>query len=81
MTVLFCDLTGSTAIGETLDPERLRALLANYFERMKGEANADLAEVLLLAGRRDEAVAALEQALERYERKGNLVSALTSLDG
>jgi class 3 adenylate cyclase/tetratricopeptide (TPR) repeat protein len=33
--VLFCDLTGSTALGETLDPERLRALLARYFERMK----------------------------------------------
>ena len=28
VTVLFCDLAGSTALGETLDPERLRALLA-----------------------------------------------------
>ena len=36
MTVLFCDLTGSTALGESLDPEPLRALLARYFERMKG---------------------------------------------
>jgi class 3 adenylate cyclase/tetratricopeptide (TPR) repeat protein len=35
VTVLFCDLTGSTALGEALDPERLRALLARYFERMK----------------------------------------------
>src|SRR5947209_8720478 len=35
VTVLFCDLTGSTALGETLDPERLRALLARYFERIK----------------------------------------------
>src|SRR5207248_4166717 len=35
VTVLFCDLTGSTALGETLDPERLHALLARYFERMK----------------------------------------------
>ena len=35
VTVLFCDLTGSTALGETLDPERLRALLARYFERMQ----------------------------------------------
>ena len=35
VTVLFCDLSGSTALGETLDPERLRALLARYFERMK----------------------------------------------
>lgn len=35
VTVLFCDLAGSTALGETLDPERLRALLARYFEGMK----------------------------------------------
>ncbi|MGA9161529.1 MAG: adenylate/guanylate cyclase domain-containing protein, partial [Actinomycetota bacterium] len=35
VTVLFCDLTGSTALGETLDPEPLRAVLARYFERMK----------------------------------------------
>ena len=42
---------------------------------MQGDAYADLAEVLLLAGGRDDAVAALEQALERYERKENLVMA------
>ena len=36
VTVLFCDLTGSTALGEALDPERLRAVLARYFDRMKG---------------------------------------------
>jgi DNA-binding SARP family transcriptional activator len=36
VTVLFCDLTGSTALGELTDPEVLRALLARYFERMKG---------------------------------------------
>jgi thioredoxin-like negative regulator of GroEL len=41
----------------------------------QGDANADLAEVFLLAGKPDEASAALEQALEHYERKGNLVSA------
>ena len=35
VTVLFCDVTGSTALGEQLDPERLGALLARYFERMK----------------------------------------------
>ena len=33
--MLFCDVTGSTALGEQLDPEALRALLARYFERMK----------------------------------------------
>jgi class 3 adenylate cyclase/tetratricopeptide (TPR) repeat protein len=36
VTVLFCDLAGSTALGEAVDPERLRALLARYFERMQG---------------------------------------------
>jgi class 3 adenylate cyclase len=36
VTVLFCDLTGSTALGEHTDPEALRALLARYFERMSG---------------------------------------------
>lgn len=35
VTVLFCDLTGSTALGERLDPEALRLLLNRYFERMK----------------------------------------------
>src|ERR671919_1712363 len=35
VTVIFCDVTGSTALGEATDPEALRALLARYFERMK----------------------------------------------
>src|SRR5947208_2478100 len=35
VTVLFCDVTGSTTLGESTDPEALRALLARYFERMK----------------------------------------------
>ena len=36
VTVLFCDVTGSTALGESTDPEALRALLARHFERMRG---------------------------------------------
>src|SRR5213594_5147044 len=36
VTVLFCDVVGSTALGESTDPEALRGLLARYFERMKG---------------------------------------------
>jgi class 3 adenylate cyclase/tetratricopeptide (TPR) repeat protein len=35
VTVLFCDVTGSTALGESIDPEAVRALLARYFGRMK----------------------------------------------
>jgi len=40
----------------------------------QGDTYADLAEVLRFAGKRDEAAAALEQAVARYDRKGNLVS-------
>jgi hypothetical protein len=40
----------------------------------QADAHADLGEVLLLTGKPDEAVAAIEQAVERYERKGNLAS-------
>src|SRR5262245_41760515 len=36
VTVVFCDVTGSATIGESTDPEALRALLARYFEQMKG---------------------------------------------
>jgi class 3 adenylate cyclase len=35
VTVLFCDVVGSTPLGESTDPETLRALLARYFERMR----------------------------------------------
>jgi class 3 adenylate cyclase/tetratricopeptide (TPR) repeat protein len=35
VTVLFCDVVGSTTIGESVDPEALQGLLASYFERMK----------------------------------------------
>src|SRR3989475_7761947 len=36
VTVLFCDMVGSTALGESTDPEALRALLSRYFGRMRG---------------------------------------------
>ncbi len=35
VTILFSDVAGSTALGEQLDPETLRALLGRYFAIMK----------------------------------------------
>ena len=35
VTVVFCDITGSTALGERLDPESLRHVMARYFEAMR----------------------------------------------
>jgi class 3 adenylate cyclase/tetratricopeptide (TPR) repeat protein len=36
VTVLFADVTGSTALGEQLDPESLRHVMGRYLEEMKG---------------------------------------------
>jgi class 3 adenylate cyclase len=35
VTAVFCDVVGSTALGETADPEAMRRLLERYFERMR----------------------------------------------
>jgi class 3 adenylate cyclase/tetratricopeptide (TPR) repeat protein len=35
VTVVFCDVTGSTALGERLDPESLRHVMALYFDAMR----------------------------------------------
>jgi class 3 adenylate cyclase/tetratricopeptide (TPR) repeat protein len=40
VTALFCDITGSTSLGESLDPEALRALLGRYFDRMSAIVEA-----------------------------------------
>jgi class 3 adenylate cyclase len=32
VTVLFCDVSGSTALGERVDPEALRGIMSRYFE-------------------------------------------------
>jgi predicted ATPase/class 3 adenylate cyclase len=36
VTIVFCDLKGSTNLGEALDSESLRELMSRYFERMSG---------------------------------------------
>jgi len=35
VTVLFCDLVGSTSLGESTDPEALRARMRRYFEDLR----------------------------------------------
>ena len=35
VTVLFCDVTGSTSLGEQLDPETLRRTMSRYFEEIR----------------------------------------------
>jgi class 3 adenylate cyclase/tetratricopeptide (TPR) repeat protein len=45
VTVLFCDVVGSTELGEAIDPEALQDLLSRYFERMKAIVEAHGASV------------------------------------
>ena len=35
VTVVFCDLVGSTALGETKDPEVLREMMARYHAELR----------------------------------------------
>jgi class 3 adenylate cyclase/tetratricopeptide (TPR) repeat protein len=35
VSIVFCDVTGSTAMGEGLDPESLRDVMGRYFEAMR----------------------------------------------
>ena len=35
VTVLFADVTGSTALGERLDPESMRGVMSRYFDEMR----------------------------------------------
>lgn len=35
VTIVFCDVTGSTALGERLDPESLRDVQTRYFDAMR----------------------------------------------
>jgi predicted ATPase/class 3 adenylate cyclase len=36
VTLLFCDLSGSTSLGESLDPESVRDLMFRYFHTVRG---------------------------------------------
>ena len=63
---------GEHAEGDSLAREAVAIGERTDGLNLQGDAFCDLADVLAAAGRTDEAAEALEQALERYERKKNL---------
>jgi class 3 adenylate cyclase/tetratricopeptide (TPR) repeat protein len=84
VTVVFCDVTGSTALGERLDPESQRAVMGRYFEEMRSvlEAHGGTVEkfigdaVMAVFGvphlHEDDALRAVRAAAEMRERLAEL---------
>ena len=80
VTVLFCDLTGSTAIGDRLDPEPLRALMTRYYdsarsilERHGGTVEKFVGDAVMAvfgipSATEDDALRAVRAAVELRER-------------
>jgi predicted ATPase/class 3 adenylate cyclase len=65
---------GDLERAEALAREAVRLGEPTDLVNTRADALSDLAEVLALAGRREEALVALEEAARLYERKGNLTA-------
>ena len=84
VTVLFCDVTGSTELGERLDPESLRSAMERYFDRMQAVLEAHEGTVEKFIGdaimavfgvpriHEDDAVRAVRAAAEMREALADL---------
>jgi Flp pilus assembly protein TadD len=66
---------GRHAEAEKVAREAIALAGATDLLNVQADAHSDLADVLALGGKTDQAGTALGQALERYERKGNIVMA------
>src|SRR5881398_603653 len=64
VTVVFCDLAGSTALGDSTDPEVLEVRLRRYFERMQMIVDAVVAIFGVPVAHEDDALRALRAAAE-----------------
>ncbi|MGH3008647.1 MAG: ATP-binding protein [Gaiellaceae bacterium] len=64
VSVLFCDLAGSTALAEQLDPEALRELMAAWYEAMRNAVESHGGTVEKFVGDAVMAVFGLPQAHE-----------------
>jgi class 3 adenylate cyclase/tetratricopeptide (TPR) repeat protein len=83
-TLLFCDLSGSTAMGERIDAEAVRSLMLSYFDEMRSTlqghggtvekfvGDAVLAVFGVPDAHEDDALRACRAALEMRERLASL---------
>ncbi len=92
VSVLFCDLADSTALGERLDPEPLRELMGRWYEEMQAAlerhggtvekfvGDAVMAVFGLPQAHEDDALRAVRAALEMQSAIGRLNSSLAERD-
>ena len=90
VTVVFSDVSGSTALGERLDPESLRRVMSRYFDEMQAVVEAHEGTVEKFIGdavmavfgipvlHEDDAVRAVRAATEMRERLAALNEELES---
>src|SRR4029079_2057752 len=93
VTVLFADLSGSTALGERLDPEELRGILASYFNelarqirRYDGTIDKYIGDAVMAVfgapiSHEDDAERAINAALAMQKSIGNLNDDLSRRHG
>jgi class 3 adenylate cyclase/tetratricopeptide (TPR) repeat protein len=93
VTVLFADVTGSTELGERLDPEHLREVMASYFAAMREEIEAEggtvekfigdavMAVFGVPAAHEDDPIRALRAALRMRERLDDVNDRLMAARG
>jgi class 3 adenylate cyclase/tetratricopeptide (TPR) repeat protein len=84
VTVLFCDVTGSTQLGERLDPETVRRVMGRYFDEMRsvlashgGTVEKFIGDAIMAVFgvptvHEDDALRAIRAAHEMRERLGRL---------
>ena len=92
VSILFCDLAGSTALGEQLDPEPLRELMGRWYEEMQAAlerhggtvekfvGDAVMAVFGLPQAHEDDALRAVRAALEMQSAIGRLNASLAGRD-
>jgi class 3 adenylate cyclase len=93
VTLLFCDISGSTSLGEKLDSESVREMLSSYFHEMQGAierhggtvekfvGDAVMAVFGIPATHEDDALRAVRAALEMQRRVRDLNGALEARYG